>query len=50
VSPPEPPEDSGDRPKPLMGAGFWTMLAFGLVCILAGIAVAALAPRLLGAG
>lgn len=51
MEPPEPPDDlPDDRPKPLMGPLFWAMLALGAVCILAGVAVAALAPRLLGGG
>jgi len=35
------------RPKPLMGAGFWALIAFGVLCILAGVGVAVLGPRLL---
>ena len=43
MSPTEPdlPRDpAGYRPKPLLGVGFWVMVAFGLVCVLAGVAVA----------
>jgi hypothetical protein len=51
MSPPGPPDDPDDvRPKPLMGPLFWVMLAFGAVCILAGVAMALWAPRLLAGG
>ena len=33
-------------PKPLLGVGFWALMAFGVLCVLAGAAVAILAPRL----
>ena len=37
-----------DRPPPrLMGPGFWIALAFGLICILAGLALWRLGPRYL---
>jgi len=38
---PEPP------PRPLLGPGFWLVLVLSLVCVLAGLALATLAPRLL---
>lgn len=48
MSSPE-PELPGDpaayRPRSPMGVGFWVLLAFGLLCVLAGIAVALLGPR-----
>lgn len=44
--PPDDPEEY--RPRPLLGPMFWLMLAFGLVCVAAGVAFALLAPRLLG--
>jgi len=47
VTPPEEPDDPPLRP--LMGPAFWAMLAFCALCILAGVAFAVLAPRLLGA-
>ena len=37
------------RPKPLLGPTFWAMIALSVVCVLAGAAVAFLAPQLLGA-
>lgn len=52
MSPREPdlPHDPAEhRPKPLMGWTFWAMLFFAMVCVLAGAAVAFLAPRLLTA-
>ena len=36
------------RPRPLLGATFWAMLALMLLCVLAGVAVANFGPRLLG--
>jgi hypothetical protein len=50
MSPPEPdlPKDPAEyRPKPLLGIGFWALIAFGVLCVLAGAAVAMLGPRLL---
>jgi len=45
---PDLPKDPAEyRPKPLMGAGFWAMIAFGVLCVLAGVGVAVLGPRLL---
>lgn len=52
MSPPDPdlPKDPAEyRPKPLMGIGFWALIAFGVLCVLAGVAVATLGPRLLPA-
>lgn len=43
------PKDPADyRPKPLLGATFWAMLALMLLCVLAGVAVANFGPRLFG--
>ena len=53
MSPPEPdlPKDPAEyRPKPLMGVGFWALIAFGVLCVLAGAAVAMLGPRVFPAG
>jgi len=50
MSPTEPglPKDPAEyRPKPLMGLGFWALIAFGVLCVLAGAAVALLGPKLL---
>ena len=52
MSPTEPdlPRDPAEyRPKPLLGVGFWVMVAFGLLCVLAGVAVTLLGPRLMSA-
>ena len=43
----EGPPDDEFRPRPLMGRGFWALMVFALVCVIAGIAVATLGPRLL---
>jgi len=50
MSPTEPdlPKDpAAYRPKPLMGLGFWALIAFGVLCVLAGAGVALLGPKLL---
>jgi hypothetical protein len=49
-SEPDLPKDPAEyRPRPLMGVSFWAMIAFGMLCVLAGAGVASLAPRLLPA-
>ena len=35
-----------EGPRPLLGFGFWLTLAISLLCVLAGVAVAVLGPRL----
>lgn len=45
--PDRPKDPAAYRPRPLLGLGFWALLAFALVCILAGIAIADFGPRLL---
>ena len=41
-----PRSDGDDRPPPrLMGPGFWIALALGLICVLAGLALATFGPR-----
>jgi hypothetical protein len=50
MSPTEPdlPKDPAEyRPKPLMGLGFWALIAFGVLCVLAGAGVAVFGPKLL---
>lgn len=48
MSQPDLPKDPAEyRQKPLMGVGFWAMIALCLLCVLAGAAVAWFAPRLL---
>jgi hypothetical protein len=50
VSDPEPPRDPADYRTPkLMGPSFWAVTAFGVLCVLAGVGVAVLGPRLLPA-
>ena len=45
---PDLPKDPAEyRPRPLMGVTYWAMIAFALLCVLAGVGVASLAPRLL---
>jgi hypothetical protein len=45
---PDLPKDPAEyRPKPLMGLGFWALIAFGILCVLAGAGVAVFGPRLL---
>jgi hypothetical protein len=42
------PKDPAEyRPKPLLGATFWAMIALMLLCVLAGVAVATVIPRML---
>ena len=41
------PKDPADyRPRPLLGVTFWAMIAFAVVCVLAGVAIAQFGPRL----
>jgi hypothetical protein len=40
-----PKDPSEYRPKPLLGPTFWAMIALCFLCVLAGVAVAALLPR-----
>ncbi|MBW8813575.1 MAG: hypothetical protein JF588_09135 [Caulobacterales bacterium] len=48
MTPPDLPRDPAEyRRRPLMGVGFWAMIAFGILCVLAGAGVAYLAPRYL---
>jgi hypothetical protein len=43
------PRDPADyRPKPLMGVTFWAMIALMLLCVLAGVAIAVVVPRVFG--
>lgn len=40
------PKDPAEyRPKPLLGAAFWAMIALMLLCVLAGVAVATVVPK-----
>jgi len=40
------PKDPAEyRPKPLLGATFWAMIALCVLCVLAGVAVASFLPR-----
>lgn len=49
--PPEPPEADDDegpagRPRALFGVAFWIALLFGVLCVVAGYALARLGPQL----
>jgi hypothetical protein len=44
-----PKDPAAYRPRPVLGLTIWAMLAFGLLCILAGVAIADLGPRLFAA-
>lgn len=37
----------GIQARPLLGGAFWGLLAFALLCVLAGVGVAAFGPGLL---
>jgi len=42
------PKDPAEyRPRALLGASFWAAIAFGVLCVLAGVALATLGPQLL---
>jgi hypothetical protein len=41
-----PKDPAAYRAKPLLGATFWAMIAFGVLCVLAGVGVATYLPRL----
>ena len=40
--------DDDFEPRPLMGRGFWLLMVFAALCVIAGIAVAVLGPGLRG--
>ena len=40
-----PKDPAAYRPKPLLGVTFWAMVAFAVLCVLAGVAIANLGPR-----
>ena len=39
------PDPAAERPRPLLGVGFWLFIAFGLLCVLAGAGVVLLGPK-----
>lgn len=41
-----PKDPAAYRARPLLGATFWAMIAFGVLCVLAGVGVATYLPRL----
>ncbi|THD61826.1 MAG: hypothetical protein E8A12_09815, partial [Phenylobacterium sp.] len=43
-----PKDPAAYRPRPLLGATFWAMIALMLLCVLAGVAIAELGPRWFG--
>ena len=44
--PDAPSESAEDRPRPLMGAGFVAVIAFSILCVLAGAWVGLMGPSL----
>ncbi|WP_309603939.1 mitofilin family membrane protein [Phenylobacterium sp.] len=42
-----PRDPAAYRPRPLLGVSFWAMIAFAVLCVLAGVAIANFGPRLL---
>jgi hypothetical protein len=42
-----PKDPAAYRPRSLMGPSFWAMMAFAVLCVLAGVAIARLGPELL---
>jgi hypothetical protein len=42
-----PRDPAAYRPRPLLGVTFWAMIAFGVICVLAGVALATVGPKLL---
>ena len=47
AEPTAPKDPAAYRRRPLMGAGFWAAISFGVLCVLAGAALAVFGPRLL---
>jgi hypothetical protein len=45
VSPGE-PDPAAERPRPLLGLGFWAVMVFAMLCVLAGVGVVLLGPKL----
>lgn len=44
---PSPPKDlTDDRPRALLGVGFWVVIVLGALCVLAGAGVASMGPSL----
>ena len=41
-----PKDPAADGPKPLLGPGFWAFIAFGILCVLAGVGVVLIGPKL----
>jgi len=42
------PKDPAEyRPRPLLGLGFWAILVFGALCVIAGMLIAVFGPKLL---
>jgi hypothetical protein len=44
-----PKDPAAYRRRPLLGASFWAAMAFGVLCVLAGVALASFGPKLLAA-
>ena len=45
MSGPPDPDPAAHGPGSLLGASFWALIAFGVICVLAGAGLWALAPR-----
>jgi hypothetical protein len=42
-----PKDPAAYRPRPMLGVSFWAAMAFGVICVLAGVALASFGPKLL---
>jgi hypothetical protein len=40
------PDPAAERPRPLLGLGFWAVMVFAMLCVLAGVGVVLLGPKL----
>jgi hypothetical protein len=47
LDPDLPKDPAAYRRRPLLGVGFWALIAFSVLCVLAGVGVTYLGPRLL---
>ena len=45
-----PKDPAAYRRRPMLGASFWAAMAFGVICVLAGVALASFGPKLLARG
>ena len=40
------PDPAAERPRPLLSAGFWAFMIFAMLCVLGGVGVVLLGPKL----